>query len=153
MSASSHAVGRERLTENYFRDEFACKCGCGAGDISMDHVIRLQRFRMLAGRPNVITSGVRCERHNRAVSGVKNSTHVQKVATDNVMSGMSLGEMLELAQEIGFKGIGVYPESNMIHLDSRGPESRKISRWGFLRSTGYTGLEEVMDIFERRHSQ
>ncbi len=153
MNEPRQANGRERLTTDYYRDEFACKCGCGDDNIDLDHVVRLQRFRSLAKRPNVITSGVRCANHNKAVSGViKNSSHVLRVATDNVVAGRTLCEMLEIAQEIGFKGIGVYPESNMIHLDSKGPQSGKRRTWGFLRNTGYIGLEEAMQIFERRHT-
>lgn len=69
----------------YFRPhEFACRCGCsrGPGEMDMDFLLRLDRARLEAGFPFVVTSGFRCEEHNRAVGGVVNSSHLEGLAAD-----------------------------------------------------------------------
>ena len=64
------------LTKNFSRHEFACNCGCGADNISIGLVSKLQRIRDSVGLPMKITSGVRCEAHNATIGGVKKSAHV-----------------------------------------------------------------------------
>ena len=64
------------LTKNFSRSEFACKCGCGADDISMVLVHRLQAIRDVLGEPMYINSGVRCKEHNAAVGGDSDSEHI-----------------------------------------------------------------------------
>ena len=65
-----------------------------------------------------VTSGYRSEAHNRAVGGAEKSQHLSGNALDLDVSGMSLPErreLIRLASEMGFTGIGVY--DNSIHLD------------------------------------
>lgn len=64
------------LTKNFSRHEFACNCGCGADNISIGLVSKLQRIRDSVGLPMKITSGVRCEAYNATIGGVKKSAHV-----------------------------------------------------------------------------
>ena len=60
----------------YFKDsEFACKCGCGLNAIDPWLIHELDELRIMCGFPFVITSGCRCEEHNRAVGGSENSAH------------------------------------------------------------------------------
>lgn len=68
---------REKLSDNFYRDEFACQCGCGAGDISMDLIGRLQEVRDALGEPMRITSGIRCNAHNSKVGGTAGSSHLE----------------------------------------------------------------------------
>ncbi len=67
----------------YFKDkEFECKCGCGYNDISPTLREKLNAAREEAGVPFIITSGCRCEAHNKAVGGVANSSHTKGLAVD-----------------------------------------------------------------------
>ena len=70
------------LSKNFSRAEFACKCGCGKADISLQLVRMLQEARDTTGVPFVIQSGVRCAKHNVAEGGEKNSAHLQGLAAD-----------------------------------------------------------------------
>jgi len=73
---------REQLTANFFRDEFACQCGCGFDAISLLMVDRLQQVREAINIPIKITSGCRCATHNKAIGGVEDSGHLNGFAVD-----------------------------------------------------------------------
>jgi len=104
-----------KLTKNFSRKEFACRCGCGFDDISMDLVQRLQRLRDRIGKPLYVNSGCRCPAHNAAVRGAKKSYHLRGMAAD-VNADMN---PVVLAQEATawFNGIIVHPWG--AHLDIR----------------------------------
>lgn len=53
----------------------------------------LQVFRDVLGKPIKITSGYRCEKLNRLVGGVSNSSHLKGWAADISVSGMSAKEL------------------------------------------------------------
>jgi uncharacterized protein YcbK (DUF882 family) len=112
------------ITANFSRNEFACKgVGCcgGSAPINIDLVKALQNLRDLAGVPLVISSGFRCNTHNRNVGGVSNSQHVTGFGVDVLIpEGFTIGKIEELARRVqSFKmgGIGLY--SSWIHLDIR----------------------------------
>lgn len=69
------------LTAHFNRKEFACKCGCGYADIDISLVLDLERLRAKVG-PIKINSGCRCEKHNAAIGGSPNSSHVIGKAVD-----------------------------------------------------------------------
>jgi hypothetical protein len=70
------------LTQHFSKSEFACKCGCGADHISPDLVDILEQSRQATGIPYEISSGVRCEKHNKEIGGVNGSAHVAGLAAD-----------------------------------------------------------------------
>jgi len=108
---------REQLTDNFYRDEFACKCGCGQADISKDLVSLLQDVRDEFGFPLKITSAVRCEVHNSsdAVKGSKTSAHLAGYAADIYCDDVHLRYRLLPILFSRFKRIGVY--DNFFHVD------------------------------------
>lgn len=66
----------------YFaRHEFRCPC-CGRGAVALALVLALEDVRSLYGRPVRITSGWRCEPHNREVGGHPQSRHLIGCAAD-----------------------------------------------------------------------
>ena len=110
------------LSKNFNRSEFACKgkncCGHSAA-IHPDLVDAL---------PLSITSGFRCNRHNKAVGGAEQSFHTLGMAADvSCPAGVSPEELAVIAEEIPLfreGGIGVY--ASWVHLDVR--QSGK-ARW------------------------
>ncbi|MEN6585978.1 MAG: D-Ala-D-Ala carboxypeptidase family metallohydrolase, partial [Sulfuricella sp.] len=72
----------ERLSPNFTRAEFACKCGCGFAEPDPALVTGLQALRDALGKPIIITSGCRCAKHNTAEGGAKRSMHVAGKAAD-----------------------------------------------------------------------
>ena len=79
---------------SYFkREEFACGCGCGFDDLSPVLWETLDRVRQIVDRPIVINSGCRCRRHNDAVGGSVNSSHLNGWAVDiRTPAGSGSGE-------------------------------------------------------------
>ena len=107
----------EKLSDNFLRSEFKCPC-CGADHISMDLVKRLQQVRTMLARPVVITSGVRCIKHNAEVGGIPDSAHLSGLAADiSVWDNEERLELVECLLIAGFQRIGLYADSDFVHVD------------------------------------
>lgn len=106
------------LSKDFWSSEFECN-GLTCCDFSapMDRrfIEKLQKLRDLIG-PIEVTSGFRCKTHNKAIGGSKNSYHTKGLAAD-ITAGMKPVNLAEKAQEVGFKGIGIY--STWVHVDDR----------------------------------
>ena len=110
-----------QLAPNFNLREFACR-HCGALKIDPALVANLQRLRDRVGRAITITSGYRCEAHNKAVGGVVNSQHLEGKAADIQVEGMSPDTLANHAEAIGFGGIGIY--DTFVHVDTRATKAR-----------------------------
>lgn len=110
-----------RLTENFTLAEFACRC-CGAAKIDPGLVQKLQQLRDRIGKPISITSGYRCQAHNRAVGGATQSQHMHGTAADIMVKGLAPATVAEHAEAIGFGGIGRY--ATFTHVDVRAGRAR-----------------------------
>ena len=99
---------------NYVDDfdyyEFACKCGrCGVSgrNMKLDIVIALQVVRTLLNRPLVVTSGMRCPAHNKAVGGKDDSEHLTGEGADvEVLNSRDRYELFKLLV-VNFDRIGI----------------------------------------------
>lgn len=117
------------LTKNISRHEIACQCGCGEDTIDFETVTVVQEtcdhFAEKLGVDKVvllITSGSRCDAHNKAEGGAKESQHPKNRAID-------------------FKIIGVKPADVYDYLDKKYPNKYGIGRYNSFthvdtRSTG-----------------
>ena len=117
---------KPKFGEHFLCEEFMCPC-CGVALMDRDFMVALNRLRALAGRPIWVNSGFRCFNHNYAIGGAPGSYHMAGKAADIVIVGLTLNEMIELAEQVdAFRngGIGVYPRKGFIHLDSRGYRAR-----------------------------
>ena len=79
--------------------------------------------RLEADRPFQIISGYRSPATNAAMhaksSGVaKNSLHTQGQATDIRIEGVDLRHLQRAALDVGRGGVGFYPVSNFVHVDT-----------------------------------
>lgn len=71
------------MPENYFeRKDFACGCGCGFQAVDFELLQILNETREHFGIPLNITSGCRCETHNKNEKGAANSAHKLGIAAD-----------------------------------------------------------------------
>lgn len=111
-----------RLSPNFKRSEFACKCGCGFDtvDVELLNVAELIRSEIGAYTPN---SGCRCKKYNKTVGGYPKSKHTigraMDVPTDNPNK---LYNMLNSVYPNTF-GLGLY--KTFVHVDTR----EKKARW------------------------
>lgn len=115
-----------KITENFKAKEFKCN-HCNELLIDKDLVDQLELFRSEIGnKPIVITSGYRCQTHNRAVGGSSQSYHLRGRAVDFVLlSQFKAVEIFMLATKI-FNRVGLYqsgvnPNSAYMHVDN-GPK-------------------------------
>ena len=113
VKARTAVVG---LSMKYFtRDEFACKCGCGKSTVDVLFIVQLEKARNIADVPFIITSGVRCPEHNKAV-GSTTQNHVNGKAADiKAVDGPSRGKILKGLYRAGFERIGI--RKDFIHCD------------------------------------
>ncbi len=124
-------VRLERKISASFREsEFRCRCRsetCDAKPMRLEFIALLQALRDLWGRPMSPTSGARCAPHNAAVKGAPNSQHLLGNAADFwFIDPSSTRKFVELAEKIGFRGIGC--GKHLVHLDSRDGEAK---RWDY----------------------
>lgn len=108
-----------KLSEFFTVREFGCKGGsCCSTTLIDDKLVEyLQKIREHFGKPVIISSGHRCEKHNRSVNGATASRHVKGQAADIVIQGVEPAEVAKYAESIGVLGIGLY--DNFVHVDTR----------------------------------
>ena len=116
----------------YFsEDELRCK---GTGEIKMDEefMTKLIELREKLNQPMIITSGYRSEEHNNSIGGSYKSAHIRGLAVDVGCSGAKAYNIVKLAMELGFQGIGINQhgphEKRFIHLDTMTSEVIGVSR-------------------------
>jgi uncharacterized protein YcbK (DUF882 family) len=128
------------LSAHFSRKELGCRC-CGRLQIDSRLLEGLETLRSLAGAPVLVHAGYRCARHNREVGGVPHSEHLEGLAADVSLPGLSLQRMYELALEVpqfAAGGIGVY-DGNFLHVDVRARQAR----WARV-SGKYVGIAELV---------
>ena len=105
-----------KLTKNFSRSEFACKCGCSKNDIDIELVKMLQQARDILGEPIWINSGIRCKKHNKVVGGKSNSSHLIGLAADIKLPGpLDRLSFHHALYDAGFRRFG--HGKNFIHID------------------------------------
>ena len=123
---NTNAAYNEFRNIKYFkREEFYCKCGCGSGRIDIRLVKILDDIREHYGRAAVVTSGVRCPSHNKAVGGVSNSWHLNyhNKATDFYIQGIGSGELNRYCSVLREQGLIRYCyaiDGSAVHIDIGG---------------------------------
>jgi uncharacterized protein YcbK (DUF882 family) len=106
---------------NFTEAEFRCK---HSGHCEMDpgFMARLQRLRLAFGRPMVVSSGFRHFTHPIEARKPRPGAHSTGRAVDIAVQGADARELLALAIDHGFTGLGVQQKGagRFIHLDDLG---------------------------------
>ena len=129
-----------QLSTNFRSVEFDCHgvgC-CNETLVDMQLVEYLQKIRDHFGKPIIISSGYRCERHNRSVGGATASKHKAGMAADIMIAGVAPSEVAKYAESIGVKGIGLYETAKdgyFVHIDTRVTKSFWYGQGQAYRST------------------
>ncbi|MCS7233519.1 MAG: D-Ala-D-Ala carboxypeptidase family metallohydrolase [Synergistetes bacterium] len=118
-------MNKVKISFHFYLNEFECPC---CGTVKIDEILlqRLEALRILWGMPLRVTSGFRCEKHNKEVGGVDNSLHMQGRAVDLAVKEEDQGKFLTLAKLIGLRVIP-YPKRGFVHLDLGGDEVGRLS--------------------------
>lgn len=110
-----------KLSEHFHDWEFDCDCGCGLMQPHPDLIIGLEKVRsgiQVPNRPDIqlpVSSGCRCEAHNKAIGGDKDSWHKLQPDTGYCHAGditcRNKARRFAIAREAykaGFTDVGVY---------------------------------------------
>ena len=110
--------------------EFDSPDEVGSGSMMEDELLeKLDVARDIAGFPFVITSGFRTIAHNKAVGGVKNSSHLMGYAVDIACtSSRKRFLMVEALLDAGFTRIGI--ADSFIHADCD-PNKSQLAIWTY----------------------
>lgn len=123
----------EKLSKNFDWSEFQSNDGAPMPDHVKANIKKLvpnlEKIREASGnRPMRINSGYRSPAQNTAVGGVKNSYHMQGMAADFTIQGMTPQQVQQLvgslidSGKIVQGGLGSY--GTFTHYDIRGTKSR-----------------------------
>ena len=126
-----------KLTNNFNKAEFDCKCGC---EMPKEVLINIQKLanqlQILRNKVGVsvkINSAYRCIKHNKSIGGVSNSQHVLGKASDVVINGFKAAKTFDLISELINNGdmlqggLGAY--NSFTHYDIR----KTKARWDFTK--------------------
>ncbi len=100
-------------------DQLSCSC-CDRipiNDRFLRHMLMLDRMRSAWGTALWVTSGYRCDAHNKAVGGASQSQHLNFATDIKPNRPADVPDLADFAQNLGFQGIGLYP--TFLHLDLR----------------------------------
>ena len=122
-----YRVGDQYLPEAFERMNYLLRDFRSDEAFPMDpHVIDILsvvQARTRTGRPMEVLSGYRCPKTNAMLRhetrGVaKKSLHMFGQAIDFRMPGFNTGRLRNLAQNLKAGGVGYYPRSNFVHVDT-----------------------------------
>lgn len=107
------------IYQNFKEQEFNCT-HCGKNEMRADFMERLQALRNAYGKPMRITSGFRCAEHPIEAKKAKPGSHASGCACDIGIDGPDAHQLLSIALQLGFTGIGVQQKGSgrFIHLDT-----------------------------------
>jgi len=119
-----------KVTQNFYKSEFECKCGCEMPRNVMENIFKLsdqlQILRDIYG-PIQVNSAYRCVSHNTSIGSKSTSQHVLGKAADIVME-LKPSETADAIEEdinnniVSFKGLGRY--NTFTHVDMRDTKAR-----------------------------
>ena len=126
-----------KLTNNFSKAEFDCKCGC---EMPKEVLINIQKLanqlQILRNKVGVsvkINSAYRCLAHNRAIGSKDSSQHPKGKASDVVINGFKASKTFDSISELINDGdmlqggLGAY--DSFTHYDIR----KTKARWDFTK--------------------
>ena len=106
---------------HFRRAEFACKCGryCDGFPAEPDRTLveAAESLRTHFAAPAIISSGLRCQNHNKNVGGVSNSRHLSGKAVDIRVTGHTSRELLSYVQTLPQIRYAYAINDTHIHMD------------------------------------
>ena len=111
------------LSTNFWKSEFRCPCKkCRRKKVRVSQLLifKLEMLRVALGdKPVIINSGNRCPEENERVGGDPNSAHINGLAADIRVKGVSILDIGLAAEKIGGLRIGI--AKTYCHLDVKPP--------------------------------
>ena len=121
-----------KLSQNFNLVEFASKDGANFPPKVIENLkilaLNLEALRLHFGKPITVTSGYRSPEHNLKIGGERNSFHVQGMAADIKVSGVTPRQVYDAIEQLIKDGkmmeggLGLY--KTWVHWDFRGKRIR-----------------------------
>lgn len=108
-------VNEIKISPHFLLKDFQCKC-CGQVKIHPDLLEKMEKLWEKTNGKFRITSGYRCEKHNREVGGVRNSKHTKGLACD--ITSENINKIYEIVRELGFNFIKPDEKKRYIHVET-----------------------------------
>ena len=110
------------MTE-HFADHELVSPDTGQHSMDADFMAQIEELRTEYGKAMILTSAYRTPEHNAQVSSTgANGPHTTGRAVDVLVSGADAFDLIELAIEIGFTGIGIKQSGphnkRFVHIDN-----------------------------------
>jgi len=109
------------MSRYFTQKELSCKCGCKRYITDRAFLQALDKVRFILGKPMILNSAKRCPTHNNRVSKSGFNGPHTKSAVDVRCFGRKAFNIVKIAIQCGFTGIGVSQKGSMasryIHLD------------------------------------
>jgi len=119
---------------NFSKEEFDCNY-TGKNEMQHSFMAKLQALRTAYGKPMKITSGYRHATHPIEARKAKPGAHATGIAADIAVSHADAHEVMRIAFELGFTGIGVQQKGGgrFIHLDTieNNPDQPRPHVWSY----------------------
>jgi uncharacterized protein YcbK (DUF882 family) len=113
------------LDSKYFkRTEFECSCGCQFYAVDAELLRVLEDVREHFGKPVRITSGCRCEEHNKRIGGAPKSKHMQGIAVDIQVKDVDAHDVYKYLDDKYPNNYGLGDANSFTHVDVRPCRSR-----------------------------
>lgn len=119
--------GDKFVSKNFRVREFACNDGSDIVKIDDALITMIQKVRDYFGKPIIINSAYRTPSYNKKVGGSPKSQHMQGMAADIVVKGVSPDEVYKYCDKTFTQWGGVGRYSNFTHIDCRW----KVTRWDY----------------------
>ena len=115
------------VSEHFSAAEFACRC-CGQIVLNERNWLLFQSLETIrsqvGGRPVVMDSGCRCKAHNAAVGGAPSSKHLEGIAADVHVAGMTPAQLAQIVRAHCPDVMGIGVGASQFHIDVRpGPRT------------------------------
>lgn len=115
----------QKIGKYFIAYEFMCPC-CGGIKYDTKLIEILDTVREMIKTPIIITSGYRCEKHNREIGGAPQSKHILGIAADITTPNILARDLYSIFDTIlkNSGGLGYYPRKNILHIDTRKEKAR-----------------------------
>ncbi len=107
-----------KVSQNFSRSEFECSCQCGFATVDVELIGLLERIRShFFDAPVTVNSACRCADHNASIGGHKNSKHMQGIAADIVVKGVTPLQVFEYIDSLAPDRYGIGCYETFTHID------------------------------------
>jgi uncharacterized protein YcbK (DUF882 family) len=112
------------ISEHFNRSEFACQCGCCFDTVDVELLRVLEKVRHHFMRPVIVTSGCRCQNHNKKIGGSENSQHLYGRAADIKVKDVKPEDVYVFLDKHAPNNLGLGLYNSWVHVDTRNGKAR-----------------------------